>query len=238
MPTVLSMNERDTLPDGVAEADLRRVLHEADPDLGGLQEWNKVRDQGTALVMLQTGRAFARGPKGGGPVFWRLAGYEESACRSIRLARGEFVGHLLGRRTKLGPSWATEVVLNDLPGDRPDGSLTVVLNAHLTAEVQVGSGYRTDLAHRLRVMRHKREKRRLGRRARTHKRRGRRVFVVLDGNFDGLQLGGFVSCWDGHPGGTLGSRAVDIVFTTEHPTAAPKTFKTHSDHHAVAATYH
>lgn len=234
--TVLSMNEKDTLPDGIAEADLRRVLHEADPDLGGLQEWSTVRDRATSLVMLQTGRAWARGPHGGGPVFWRIGNHQERAVRSIRLSRGEFVGHLLGRRSRLGPSWATEAVLDDLPGKRPDGSQTVVLNAHLTAEVQVGAGYRKDLAHRLRVMRHKREKRRLGRRARAHKRRGRRVFVVLDGNFDGLELGGFVSCWEGHDGGSLGSRAVDIVFTTGRAVAV-KTYKTHSDHRAVAATY-
>ncbi len=230
---VLSMNERDTISFDVARDDLLRVLDQANPDLFGLQEWARSRDP----ILGLSGYSHARGPKGGGPVGWTEAKFHLRAARSIRLAGTEFVGHLPGRRSRLGPSWCTEVVLNDVPGDRPDGSQTVVLNYHLTAEVQVSAGYRKDASHRLRVMRHKREKRRLGRRARMHLRRGRRVIALGDSNYAGMQLGGFVSCWDGHHGGTLGGRAVDIVFATAAPAGKPRTFKTHSDHLAVAVTY-
>lgn len=231
---VLSMNERDTIDFDTARADLLRVLDEARPTLGGLQEWGRSRDS----ILDASGYSHARGPKGGGPVLWDETRYRlHSEPRSVRLARPEFVGHLPGRRSRLGASWATEVILDDLPGDTPDGSQTVVLNYHFTAEVQVGTGYRRDLAHRLRVMRHKRERRRLGRRARWHKRRGRRVYAVGDSNFAGMRLGGFVSCWDGHDGGTLGPRAVDIVFAATRPVGKPHTHKTHSDHRAVAVTY-
>jgi hypothetical protein len=170
-------------------------------------------------------------------VLWTETKYRKHKVTSVRLAWPELVGHLPGRKTRLGSNFATEVVLDDLPGKRPDGSQTVVIEFHLTAEVQLGDGYRRDLRHRLRVRRHKREKRRLGRRARMHKRRGRRVFVLGDSNFAGMTLGGFVNCWDGHHGGSLGGRAVDIVFTAHAPISPPQTLKTRSDHLAVLAVY-
>jgi hypothetical protein len=230
---VLTANIRDTIDFDTARADLLRVLDQVLPTLGGLQEWSRSRDP----ILDASGYSHARGPKGGGPVLWDEQRHRLRAVRSIRLARAEFVGHLPGRRSRLGPSWCTEAILDDLPGDGPDGSQTVVLNYHLTAEVQVGSGYRRDLKHRLRVMRHKREKRRLGRRARMHLRRGRRVFALGDSNYAGMRLGGFVSCWEGHDGGTLGSRAVDIVYAERRPLGKPRTLKTHSDHRAVAVDY-
>ena len=98
------------------------------------------------------------------------------------------------------------------------------LNGHYTAEVQKDGAYRTDLAHRLRVRRHKRERRRTRRRERHHQRRGRFVVVTVDGNFDGLQLPPLTSCWDGRKAvGTLGGRTVDIVFA-DRPARRVETF--------------
>ena len=238
---VLTANIKDTLPDAIAKADVKHLLREANADLGGLQEWNAVRDHLFQAARDELGShpgGWARGPHGGGPGFWNRLRYEQRTVKSIRLARGELVGHLPGRRDRLGPSWATEIVLDDLGyNSNPDGSQTVLLVFHLTAEVQKGAGYRKDLAHRLRVMRHKREKRRLGRRARFHQRRGRKVYALGDSNYDGMQLGGLKNCWDGYDGATLGPRAVDIVFSTSKPMSKPSTITTHSDHKAVVVTY-
>jgi hypothetical protein len=230
---LLTMNERDVLPLDVARTDLLTILDIVKPDIAALEEWGPSRDH----ILDVCGMTWARGPRGGGPVLWDERRYRKHGVRSVRLAYPELVGHLIGRKTRLGANFATEVTLDDLPGDRPDGSQTVVIEYHLTAEVQMGAGYRTDLAHRLRVRRHKAEKRRLGKRARRHLRRGRRVFVLGDSNFDAMRLGGFVNCWTGHPGGSLGGRAVDIVFAATKPIAAPRTHKTHSDHLAVAVDY-
>jgi hypothetical protein len=114
----------------------------------------------------------------------------------------------------------------------------VVIAAHLTAEIEDAThgGYKTDLKHRLRVMRHKREKRRLGKRARWHQKRGAEVYVLGDTNFNRMPLGGFVSCWDNRSGGSLGWRAVDIVYS-DRPARRVQTISTHSDHDAVVATY-
>ncbi len=150
--------------------------------------------------------------------------------KARRLALPEFVGHLPGRRSKLGTSWATEAHLTNN---------VVLINYHLTAEIQNGDGgYKTDPAHRLRVMRHKREKRRLGRRARALHRRGRVVYLIGDGNFDGIQFGRFTSCWEGNEDkpGTLGWRKPDCVHTTRSASSVA-TFRTRSDHRALAAYY-
>lgn len=234
MPTrVLTMNEKDTLPADVARADLLHVLDLTRPTIAALEEWGPSRDR----ILDACGYSWARGPRGGGPVLWDEKAHTKHAVRSVRLAFPELVGHLAGRKTRLGANFASEVILNDLPGAGPDGSQTVVIEYHLTAEVQYGDGYRTDLAHRLRVRRHKAEKRRLGKRARMHKRRGRKVIVLGDSNFAGMKLGGFINCWDGHPGGSLGGRPVDIVFAEDAPNGSPRVLKTHSDHLAVVVTY-
>jgi hypothetical protein len=162
---------------------------------------------------------------------WKaIAGRRLRSCRGVRLAGREFVGHLTGRKSRLPASIATEVVLEDSRG------VTVVLDFHLTAEVQMGDGYRKDLKHRLRVMRHKREKRRLGRRARWQQKHARTVYPSGDSNYHGMQLGGFVSCWKDRRGGTLGNRAVDIVFADTRPLSV-RTLETASDHDTVVATY-
>ena len=235
---VATANIRYTLSDPAFETALRKVLGE-NPDLLGLQEAGTNRDHIIRAVCLELGYAFARA-KGGGPVLWRLEHFAPVplSVKPIRLAGREYVGHLPGRKDRLPASIATEVILYDTrdTSGEPAGGVTVVLSYHLTAEVQMGAGYRKDLAHRLRVMRHKREKRRLGHRARTAKRRGREVYPMGDGNFDGMTLGGFVSCWEGRDGGTLGPRAVDIVFADRAATRL-HTIPTASDHDALIVTY-
>jgi hypothetical protein len=98
-------------------------------------------------------------------------------------------------------------------------------------------GYKKGLEYFFRVRRHKREKRRWGRLGRRHLHRGDETYPAGDTNFDGMQLGGFVNCWDGYPGGDLGGRAVTIVYAAGRPSPPPHTVKTHSDHFAVAVTY-
>lgn len=200
------------------------------PDLGGLQEWGKQRDS-----ILKAARAydFARNDAGGGPVFWRRDRYGLVRCRAVVLARRSFVGHLTGRKSTLPDNIATLAILCD----DQDGREVAAINAHLDAEVQTGGKYRTDKEHRPRVRRHKRQVRRLERLVRRQQRKGRRVFVFVDGNFDGLELDGLTSCWDGQPHmGTLGKRAVDIVFSGQKSRLV-QTVVTGSDHKAVVADY-
>jgi hypothetical protein len=174
---------------------------------------------------------------------WKISRYGVTprSVHPVRRAGAEWVGHLIGRKDQLPASIATEVVLDDLKRRDRDGAITVVENYHLTAEIQdmksPDHGYKKDLAHRLRVMRHKREKRRLGRRSRMQQRRpGREVYPMGDSNFDGMQLGGFTSCWTDRRGGTLGPRAVDIVFADAVPFKL-WTVETPSDHDALVVTY-
>lgn len=234
--TVATCNLRFTLSVAAFEHGLRLVLADH-PDICVLQEAGPNRDHAIEKVCAELGYAWARA-KGGEPVLWKIARYGKTprSVHPVLLARAEFVGHLIGRKDRLPPSIATEVCLDDVTAKHPDGAVTVVLDYHLTAEVQYGARYRRDPAHLLRVMRHKREKRRLGGRARMQHRHGRTVYPAGDGNFDGMTLGGFVSCWTDHHGGTLGGRAVDIIFAA---TKAPKlwTIQTPSDHDSLVVTY-
>lgn len=240
---VASCNLRFTLSDVAFDAGLRKVLAEK-PDLVALQEAGPNRDRTIERIARDLGYGWTRPHSPNGdptmPVLWLEDRYRLRACRAIRLARREFVGHLVGRKDRLPASWATEVVLDDLfrmmNATAKDSEQTVLIGFHLTAEVEMSGRYRRDPGHLLRVLRHRREKHRLGKRGRMHKRRGRRTFLVGDGNFAGLTVRGFVSCWKGRNGGTLGNRAVDICFA---PVAARKlwTIETPSDHDALVVTY-
>lgn len=201
------------------------------PDLGGLQEWPTGRD---SILKSAAAYDFARNDAGGGPVFWRRDRYAlVRGPRAVVLARRSFVGHLTGRKSTLPTNYATLAILCD---DETGGEVAVI-NFHLTAEVQYGGGYREDKAHRARVRRHKREKRKLGRVARRQKRKGRKVYALGDGNYDGLRIRGLVSCWVGQPHtGTLGKRCVDAVFST-HKSRLVTTVATGSDHRAVISDY-
>jgi hypothetical protein len=235
MTRILAQNEKDTLSTGVAVADLRNVLTATEPDLGILNEWNKNRDAATRKMCADLGYGYGRPNRGGGPVLWKSDKFRLRSLKSRILALPELVGDLPGRRSRLGTSWASEAIFTDSLGWQ-----VALVGCHLTAEIQDmrgGGGYKTDRAHRLRVMRHKREKRRLGRRARRLERRRITTYPGGDTNYSGMQLGGFVNCWDGYPGGDLQGRAVTIVYATGKPTRRPRTVKTHSDHLAVVVDY-
>lgn len=217
---------RKLSPDQRARA-LKTIL-DRHPHYVGLQEWGEdLLLQAAAKCGFGVARA-----KGGPPIMFDLGRTGLLRVHARRLARAELVGHLIGRKDRLPVSIATEAIFED--DELGEG---VVIDAHLTAEVQFGGTYRTDLAHRLRVMRHKRERRRLCRRVRHHLSKGRWVRVTIDGNFDGLELPPLTSCWDGRKQvGTLGGRTVDIVFG-DVPARHVDTFATGSDHRAVEATY-
>lgn len=228
MPTRLATaNVRVTLDHFEAAHALAEVLA-LNPDVGGLQEWPTGRDQ---LLKAATAYDYARNDMGGGPVFWRRDRFGLVRCRAVVLARRSFVGHLTGRKSTLPASVATLAILCD---DETGGEVAII-NFHLTAEVQSGGRYRRDKAHRARVRRHKREVRRLARMGR-RQRRKRPVYLHGDTNYDGLQIPGFVSCWEGRDGGTLGRRAVDVVYASR-PAKAVRTVTTGSDHRAVVCDY-
>lgn len=225
---VATANVRVTLDHFEAAHALAEVLA-LNPDVGALQEWGKGRD---ALLRSASRYDYARNAIGGGPVYWRRDRFALVRCRAVVLARREYVGRLLGRKSTLPASVATLAILCD---DETGGEVAVV-NFHLTAEVQSGGRYRRDLGHRLRVQRHKREVRRLGRLGRRQHRKGRLVYLLGDTNYDGLRVPGLVSCWEGRDGGTLGKRAVDVVFA-DRPAKAVRTVTTGSDHRAVVCDY-
>lgn len=236
---VASCNLRYTLSSAAFEAGLRKALA-TKPDLVALQEAGPNRDSIIQRVAHELGYSWCRPRSPNGdptmPVLWRKDRYRLRSCRAIRLARREFVGHLIGRKDRLPASWATEAILDDLDSRKPDGEQHTLLDYHLTAEVQYGNRYRRDPGHLLRVLRHRREKHRLGKRCRMHKRRGRKVKAAGDSNFAGLTLRGFVSCWQNRHGGTLGPRPVDIIFadTRGHDL---RTIETPSDHLTLVVTY-
>lgn len=198
------------------------------PDILALQEWGSHRD---GILRKLPGYGFCRPAEGGGPVVYGTR-FSPVRCRAVVLARREFVGHLIGRKSQLPASVANLTILCD---DK-DGGEVAVVNFHLTAEVQYGGTYRRDLGHALRVRRHRRERRRLSRLVRRQQHKGRTVYALGDGNFDGMTLPPLRSCWRGRKGGTLGGRAVDVVFA-ETESDAVKTIDTGSDHRAVVVTY-
>lgn len=199
-------------------------------DIAALQEWVSGRD--SILRDLRTrGLSFCRPAQGGGPIVY-TARFSPLHCRAVTLAHREFVGHLPGRKDRLPASIANLAVL----ADDKTGDEVAVINFHLTAEVQHAGRYRRDPAHRLRVQRHKRERRRLSRLVRRQQRKGRTVFALGDTNYDGMALPPLRTCWRGQRGGTLGHRAVDVIYA-ETDADTVRTVETGSDHLAVVATY-
>lgn len=199
------------------------------PHILALEEWGRQRD-GILRDLSKRGYSFARPGRGGGPVVL-ARGFGLERCYGVRLSRAEVVGHLVGRKNRLPESIATVVLCHD----ESTGDDLAVVEFHLTAEVQFGGRYRRDPAHLLRVLRHRRERRRLRRLVRKleHKRT---VYALGDTNYDGMSLPPLRSCWDGGKQGTLGGRAVDVVFARQRPVKV-RTVVTGSDHRAVVATY-
>lgn len=255
-------NIRVTLSDKDAEQTLRHVLSVGRPDVLGVQEWDGPtpdldlqrrmgvgNDATLAKVAAQVHRdtgatyRFAR-PKGGGsPVVWDDEKLDLLHITNRVIAPAQAMGFIPGRRTKLGPSVVTIAVFRD----RRTQARKVVVNFHLTAEVQVGKGYRADRLHRPRVRRHQRERLALQALAVTLATDVHvggvpetRVYEVGDGNFDGMKVAPLVACWVGHPqkeaDGTLGKRTVDYVYGPDRAESVDVVV-TRSDHDSVIATY-
>lgn len=227
---VATANIKVTLPRDVAGHALTRILDAGGPTIVGLQEWGTARNRVLTRIAREHGYTWTR-PRGCGPVMWDTTCHHLISARARRIARGGFMGRLPGRRTTLPDSLAALVILAD-----DQGRETCVLNVHLTAEVQYGTGYRTSSTHAARVRRHKREVRTIANIARRQRRKGRTVIVLGDFNYHGLVIPGLVSCWEGRHGGTLGNRAVDVVYTSRHADSLT-TIPTASDHRAVVVGY-
>jgi hypothetical protein len=222
--TVATANVLYTLADGEARSALADVLH-LGPDLVGLQEWYPSR---TSLLR-ETGRVGL--VPGIGLRLDRLGGGSTKYLWSLPLLGGCVVG-ARADRFELRSSHA---VLLSTPGraDREDrflglepprlakvgiyhdhhlGRTQALVAYHLVSGVQAGGRYRPDRP-RL-VERHRREVRRLAKLVTHLLAAGHVVHAVGDSNFDGLQLPGLTSAWEGreHAPGTLGpSRHVDDV---------------------------
>lgn len=243
---IATANIRVTLSDQEAERALRTVIRDGNPELVAIQEWDAgdpfgesdppvLRSGAVEQAMRRIGGFwdFDRHPAGGGPFAWNVQRYGLERLRLHVLAPEQHVGHLPGRKSILPASKA----IAGRFADEVDGGSIVVINAHLCAEVQDRTGrYRTDEAHRKRVKRHRAERRALRRLAWSYKARGFKVYVCADTNFDGFRMRGFTSCWKDRPGGTLGSRAVDVVLA-DRKADDVRTIDTRSDHDAVVAVY-
>lgn len=225
-------NIKVTLSNDDAEVALWKVIREEHPDLLVLTEWGRGRNHILNEVSRRSHLRWDRPDLGGGPVLYDGSRYSPLRTNARILARQAWVGRLTGRKATLPDSVATEVILYDDLLCRE----VAVIGFHLTAEVQYGAGYRTDRAHRARVKRHRHERKRLARIVRRHRKADRLAYAAGDGNFDGMTLPPLTSCWTGRKGGTLGNRAVDIVFA-EQPAIRVDLTRTGSDHDAVVATY-
>lgn len=188
-------------------------------DVLALQEWPRSRDYLTRDLVPWT---FRRPLVGGGPIgVRRELGETVVSCRAVLLAGPGYVGRSPGRKSRaiLGPSIATR-----LKSRRPDGTVVVRYNIHLTAGVQASRyGYRTDKAASRRVARHRRERDRIEWLVDRDHARGRVVEVYGDTNFHHMHIPGLVGWWRSpdlaaNPGApTFGGRAIDGIWTTERP---------------------
>lgn len=219
-------NIKVTLTESEALQVLRRVLNQGAPGILGVQEWDhRVPTAEDLPDHYQARRPLA---KGGKLVVWDTRRYTLLDLNTQLLTEGGRVGILPGRRSYLGPNYATVARFFD----KVLSVTFTVAVAHLTAEVQINGHYRRDPAHALRVRRHKREMKALTKLGAN--------YVVGDLNFDGLtHLGPLIACWVGHRHlegeGTLLGRAVDYVFGPNKARHV-KVIPTASDHHAVIAT--
>ena len=239
-----------------AETALRKVLASvpAGVDLIGLQEWagtarnGILRRMGRATFVPTLTRALTRGkrtptasgwlwvrPQLGGPwVGAKASRYSLRFCRSKTLAPPMRLEHVPGFRSLMGASQVTVAGFYD----HDYGDVVVVIDGHLTRHVEKGGRYRVGLPKT--TSRHKREVAALSRVIGYHVRHGRRVYVTIDGNYDGLDLPGVVECWEGHPksetGGTLGARRPEIVAGPGRA-ARVLVIPTISDHDSVVAVY-
>jgi hypothetical protein len=245
-----SSNIEFTLSDQAADQTLRHVLTVGMPDILCTQEWDgpapdldtqrrKAIGHDLTLTKATAGTSYKfRRPGGGGsPVVWNDGTHALESIESRQLAPAQDVGRLPGRKTHLPASMATVAVFRD----RRTGVSKVVINVHLTAEVQLGKGYRTDRRHRPRVARHLHERNEIHGIVMEFITQPRtRVYVCGDTNYDDMPLSPLVACWVGHRAkereGTLGSRTPDYVYA-ETQADSVQIIPTRSDHDSIVAVY-
>jgi hypothetical protein len=228
---VVSQNVWVNAPVEIARAVLDRVL-EREPDIVGLQEWPGGRNPllkatGTfaRFPMLRRvmrrpwhpreGMVWARpflGPTG--PIGLRGDRYELLECSAETLTRRRRVNPTPKHpRARLAANRVTLAVARDHDRDEE----VAVVGYHLWAGVQIGGDYSQRPADRARVQGHRDQVAALGRLVADQLGRGRVVYALGDSNFDGLELTGVVSAWDGrehqHRGTHKeGRRKIDDVF--------------------------
>jgi hypothetical protein len=220
---VVTANVLGTLPPGQARAALQGILADR-PDLVGLQEWGLSRRgllRETGSLRRLSGRGDrSRGTGADGGYLW--ASPLLGACPvGVRAARYDLVGwrtRVLGwpgrsdRGARPFPVTPLRVATVAVLWDRVEGRDLSLVNFHLTPGVQSRGTYRADRP-RL-VARHRDEVRRLTRVVGEQLALGHTVVAVGDSNFDGLQIEGLTSAWEGraHEPGTLGPhRKIDDV---------------------------
>lgn len=216
-----------TLPNTRVRLRLQRLTDVA--HVLALQEWPRSRDvllreHGRAVLWprrtpVETGNreawTFHRSRLGGGPIgVYDLLDETALSCKAKALAGPGVVGRIPGRRSVLGPSWCTR-----LKSRRPDGTIVVRYDIHLTAGVQVGDrGYRHDAASQARVVRHRNERDRLERLVERDLAKGHVVEVYGDTNYHQMEIPGLIGWWViDRTTGTFGHRAIDGVWTSEAP---------------------
>jgi len=225
-----------------ARSSLRAVL-DREPDIVGLQEWGiarwrAVRDSGRLRTVPGRRRAASSRPD----YVWCVPVYGGCAV-GVRAERFRVVDTRLrvlnppgradnpGRPLGLEPARVATVVRLD---DRATGRRLGMVCFHLVPGVQRKGLYRPDRP--LLVARHRREVRALQDVVDDQRERSDEVHALGDSNFDGLELRGLTSAWEGRPRpGTLTHRTIDDVFG---PGAALEVelVETHSDHRAVLVT--
>lgn len=201
-----------TLPNDRVQHRLRLLAGRT--DVLALQEWPRHRD---TLTRDLRHWKFRRPLTGGGPIgVRRTLGEKVLSCRAVILTGPGYVGKSPGRKSRavLGPSYATR-----LESRRPDGTVVVRYNIHLTAGVQADRyRYRAGKVAARRVARHKRERANLERRVARDQARGYDVEVYGDTNYHHMHVPGLVGWWGVTPGApTFGRRAIDGIWTTERP---------------------
>lgn len=219
-----------TLTGARVRARFRRLVRRC--DVLALQEWPRLRNRMLAATgqlvhwpRLPGARPLrARGqwtwhrPRiGGGPIGVRTSlGERVVSCRAVVLAAAGYVGRSPGRKSRavLGPSYATR-----LKSQRPDDTVVVRYDIHLTAGVQAGrGGYRTDPASARRVARHRAERAELEEHVAHDQGLGYDVEVYGDTNFHHMPIAGLTGWWEARPdAGTFGDRAIDGVYTSRRP---------------------
>jgi len=239
---VATANVLDRLPKSDARAALHAVL-DREPDLVGLQEWRLSR----LGLLAETGAVGWPGRPVGRPggYVWVVPQWWSECPVGFRADRYELLERTAHRLAWFGPAdlgsrrppvlparSVTVVRLRDLWLD----ARVCVVDHHLTPGVQQRGEYRADRP--LLVARHRLEVQRLERVIARELALGQVVYAVGDSNFEGQQLAGLRSAWEGrdsHPG-TLWRRKIDDV---HGPTVASRVdlVRTPSDHAAVIARY-